>query len=136
MNEVALRSWSRTQPCVALSSAEAEYYALAVGIQEALLVQSVLRELGFTVEIIAHTDSSAAKQAAEKVGCLKQKHMQLKDMFVKDMLMKGMLTIEKVGTLDNPADMLTKALSAQKLEACLHMIPSWKRSRGTHCENA
>ena len=41
---------SRRQTVVATSSAEAEYYSLAAGLQEALAARSILQELGETVE--------------------------------------------------------------------------------------
>ena len=58
-----LRTWSSTQGAIALSSAEAEFYALVDGALRAKWTQSVLCELGWPVSPAAElcTDSSAAK---------------------------------------------------------------------------
>ena len=41
-----LRAWSSTQPSIAMSSAEAEYYARVEGATRSLGLQSMMRELG------------------------------------------------------------------------------------------
>ena len=66
-----LRSWARVQPCVSLSSAESEYYALCTGAQEGILAQQLAGELGENFDLILRTDSAAAKQASEKIGALR-----------------------------------------------------------------
>ena len=67
---------SRRQTVVATSSAEAEYYSLAAGLQEALAARSILQELGETVEIEVKCDSSAARAMANKVGLGRTKHVR------------------------------------------------------------
>ena len=72
MLHCAVATWSRTQSTVALSSAEAEYYALAVAVSEGRMVQNMLREMDLEVlpPLVAVTDASAAKGAAGRVGPL------------------------------------------------------------------
>ena len=57
----ALKSWSGTQATVAMSSAEAEYYALVEGAVRGLGLESMMRELGIDVSVLLATDSSAPK---------------------------------------------------------------------------
>ena len=71
-------SWSRLQSVTALPSGEAEYYALTLGLQEAMAMQSLLRELQIDVRIKLLSDSAAAKQGAEKVGLFHVKHLSLR----------------------------------------------------------
>ena len=63
-----LRSWSSTQPSIAMSSAEADYYALVEGATRSLGLQSMMRELGLRKNIVVQTDSSAAKSFASQMG--------------------------------------------------------------------
>ena len=59
-----IKTWCSTQGALALSSAEAEYYAMVEGVLRAVGMRNVGRELGLHgVEkpIILETGSSAAK---------------------------------------------------------------------------
>ena len=55
-----LKTWSSTQATVALSSAEAELYALTKGAAQALGFITLLADLGVEVTATVHTDASAA----------------------------------------------------------------------------
>ena len=68
------------------------------GVQEGRLTQQFMSELGLVVGLVLKTDSSAGKQAAEKVGSLKQEHMQLRYHFLKDLVRAGLVVMEKVAT--------------------------------------
>lgn len=57
---VGLKNWSRTQKAKALSSGEAEYYALVTGCAEALGFQSLEADLGWNFPVVLKTDSTAA----------------------------------------------------------------------------
>jgi len=99
------------QGSVSLSSAEAEYYAMIAGLSEAMGVQHFLEELGMKLSIRLLTDSSAAKAGAERLGLLHQKHMKIRDLFLSDLVAQGAVTVEKIGTKENPADFLTKPMN-------------------------
>ena len=62
-----IKTWSVTQGAYALSSAEAEFYAMIEAVIRSKGVVNTMIELGFEVqhELQLHTDSSAAK-----VSCL------------------------------------------------------------------
>ena len=97
---------------------------MATGAVETRYVQSVMAEMGHDVSIRMHTDSSSAKQAAEKHGVGRLKHVQLRNLFVKDMVKSGVLVLIKEATQANFADVLTKPVSGQRLRECLAMIPA------------
>ena len=61
-----ITSQSRTQATVALSSGEAELYAIGLGVSESLFIRSLLLEsqLSKNVNIRIHTDSTAGKSMA------------------------------------------------------------------------
>ena len=62
-------STARTQGTLALSSGEAELYAIGQGVSEALFLRSMLLEakLAKKVNVIAHTDSTAGKARGAEV---------------------------------------------------------------------
>ena len=108
----------RTQATQALSSAEAELYAMGMTIQDALHLKSLLQEmklpqLAKPFELTVHTDSSSGKALASKLGLTrKSKHVQLRYLFMQDLVANGQLKLSKIPTDKNPADVLTKYLSA------------------------
>ena len=65
-----LKTWSSTQGAYAVSSAEAEFYAMIEAVIKAKEVINVMIELGFEVqhELQLHTDSSAAKSFESEKG--------------------------------------------------------------------
>ena len=76
-----ITSQSRTQATVALSSGEAELYAIGLGASENLFIRSLLLEsqLSKHVNIRIHTDSTAGKSMATRFGTSKKtKHVQLR----------------------------------------------------------
>lgn len=81
--------------------------------------------------------SLGADQAVNKVFCDSQsgihlaknqvyhertKHIDVKLHFVREIIAKGEVSLEKISTDDNPADMLTKALPGTKFNHCLKIV--------------
>ena len=69
-----LKSWSKTQGSIALSSGEAEFYAAIKGCAEGIGMKSLLADLGMAVKIEVVQDSTAAKGTATRIGIGKIKH--------------------------------------------------------------
>eukprot|EP00438_Fugacium_kawagutii_P020509 Skav212686 [mRNA] locus=scaffold1930:133681:135171:+ [translate_table: standard] len=109
---------SRTQSVVALSSAEAEFYAIGTGCQEALFIRNFIKE-AFNhnkLNIRIHTDSSAGKSMASRQGVSKKaKYIELKFMFIQNLVQAGIVSIHKIPGKDNPSDILTKYITAEVL---------------------
>ena len=122
---VTLATSSRTQATQALSSAEAELYAMGMAIQDALHLQSLLQEMKLTqlakpFELTVYTDSSSGKALASKLGLTrKSKHVQLRFLFMQDLVASGQLKLSKIPSERNPADVLTKHLQASTLHKLL-----------------
>ena len=68
---------SRTQGTIALSSGEAELYAIGQGTSEALFVKNLITEakLAKSVNITVHADSTAGKSMATGFGTSKKQSM-------------------------------------------------------------
>ena len=93
-----------------------------------MALQTLLRELGLKATITVHTDSSAAKASAEKPGLMHMKHMQLRELFLKQVVQEGLVLIEKVNTLWNPADMLTKPVTGLVIQKFWRILSNcWTR---------
>ena len=103
---------SSTQATIALSSAEAELYALTKGAAEGLGMMSLLSDFGVTVNVTIHTDASAAIGIVRRAGLGKLRHLNVRDLWVQDQVKRELLGIEKVAGAENPADMATKHLNA------------------------
>ena len=124
----AVHAWSRAQGPIALSSMEAEYYALITTCQEARALQSLLQEvLGRRIPIILRTDSDAARLAVEKRGSLHCKHMELRHLFLKELQSTGIVQLVRVTSKKNSADLLTKILNQARITEILNgMIACWE----------
>ena len=61
INGTVVKRWSRTQATRALSTAEAEYYAVVTGAVEGLGMQSMMADLGVTIQVRVWTDSNAGQ---------------------------------------------------------------------------
>ena len=120
-----LLSWSRTQPAIALSSAEAEYVALAIAAQEALFIQHIATELDTSLEIRLHCDASAAFAMSEKKGVGRVRHLDLRVCFLKQLILDKKIGLQKISTTENPADVLTKPLGRDSLERCTRLTFCW-----------
>ena len=102
-------SWSRTQASYALSSCEAELYAMGSAAIEVLGIQSFLKEqLKILEPPVLRSDSSSALTLAGRKGQGRLKHIEVRLLALQDWIMSGRLRPLKVKTEDNLADVLTK----------------------------
>ena len=109
LGEHCLKSWFSTQEIVALSSAEAELYALTKGAAQALGVLSLLADFGVELNGTVHTDASAAIGIIRRKGLGKIRRLNVRYLWLQDQTRTGTkLAITKVPGLDNPADVVTK----------------------------
>ena len=120
-----LAALSRTQQTLALSSGEAELYAIGASILEPLHLRSFNLETGFTKtwSITVHTDSSAAKSMATRFGTARRtRHIDLRFLYLRHLVKSGIIRILKIPGDQNDADVLTKYVTADTLRR--HM-ESW-----------
>ena len=118
-------SWvSKLQCVVALSTTEAEYVTATKASKEMILLQRFLDELGKKQELsrLYSDNESAIHLAKNSAFHSKKKHIQLKYHFIWSVLEDGQLKLEKIHTSQNPADMLTKFVTREKLRFCLVSI--------------
>ena len=111
-------SWkSKLSSCVALSTAEAEYYAATEGAKEGQWLTGLLEELG--VKVAPYTmkcvSQSAICMIKNPVVNARSKHIELKYHFIRQLVEDKALKVEYVRTDENWADCFTKALPVVKL---------------------
>jgi hypothetical protein len=109
---VLIRSLSRTQATIALSSGEAEFYAIALGGAESIFLKNILSELlpelTFNIEIFS--DSVAGRAMALRLGPGRVKHLDLKTLWIQEAARLHKINILKIHTDDNTSDLGTKYL--------------------------
>ena len=72
-----LRAWTSTQAIIALSSGEAEYYALLKGVSTAFGMRSLMNGMAVYPETLAKADISAATGVAGRRGLGKTRHIDV-----------------------------------------------------------
>ena len=111
MGSHLIKSWSRTQDSITLSSAEAELVALSKLAMEILGVRSMCQEWHLTREEVASTlfaDASAALCIAKRQGAGKMRHINVKSLWLQEKELQAVLSYQKIKGEENPADGLTK----------------------------
>lgn len=105
--------YSKKQSVTALSSTEAELYALVEGIKEASWMRSFLAELGFNHNkpmVLEQDNQSVIAIAANPIHHARIKHMEVKTYFVRENVENGLIKLVYCPTEMMLADILTKAL--------------------------
>lgn len=115
-------SWmSRLQKSVALSTTEAEYMAISEASKEMIWLKNFLEELGKKqADSALYSDSQSAIHLAKNpVFHARTKHIQLRYHFTRELISNGTLSLKKILGSKNPADMLTKVVTNEKLKLCI-----------------
>ena len=111
-----LKHWSKTQTTISLSSGEAELHGIAHGAAQALGMQSLLKDLGWTIAIRIHSDATAAIGICRRKGLGKVRHLATTDLWIQDKVRSRQLELVKILGTENPADVLTKYVNRQLME--------------------
>ena len=125
----ALKAWSSTQDNIALSSAEAEFYAAVKCGSQLLGMKAMLEDLGvdFRIHLKIKIDASAAIGISMRKGLGKLRHIEVNQLWLQDAIHKGKIGIEKVDGKSNLADFLTKPADRDSMQ--LHIEGSSMRMR-------
>jgi hypothetical protein len=118
---------SKRQSVTALSSTEAEYYALCKATQEAAWLRQTFRDLEWKspdVECIKiYGDSEGALSLAENPEFHQRtKHIGVKYHYIREERAKGLIKLWYCPTRDMKADGLTKALGGTKHKRFVHQL--------------
>ncbi|CAL1410164.1 unnamed protein product [Linum trigynum] len=104
---------------MALSSAEAEYIAATDAACEAVWLKRLISDLQQNENgpTIIHCDNmSAIAMTKNPVFHARSKHIELHHHFIQDLVNEGLIVMEFINTDDQPADIMTKAVTREKFE--------------------
>ena len=128
-----VKSWSTTQATVALSSGEAELYALVKGAAQSLGLLALASDMGHDMHATVHSDSSAAIGITQRKGLGKLRHIRVQMLWVQDGLKRREYSLQKIDGADNVSDVLTKNVDAGTLTkhlANMHYMVMGGRASG------
>ena len=108
-----LKAYSKTQPNIALSSGEAELYAIVKASAEVLGICSMWKDLGTHTKGRVWADASAALGIVGRKGLGKVRHLDTSVLWVQDASLTKKILYAKVAGEWNIADLLTKHLDAE-----------------------
>jgi hypothetical protein len=110
-----IKAYSRTQSNIALSSGEAEYYALVSTASEALGIVAMTEDFGDRTEAYLYADASAAIGVANREGLGRIRHLDTQSLWLQQVLRKKRLGLGKVLGIENPSDLMTKHVDSKLL---------------------
>ncbi|GJW44743.1 retrovirus-related pol polyprotein from transposon TNT 1-94 [Tanacetum coccineum] len=111
-----LTSWfSKKQTALAISTTEAEYVSAGKACQQALWMKQALIDYGVRLDDIPIMcdNKGAIELSKNPVQHSRTKHIEIRHHFLRDNVQKGNISIEKVTSEDNIADILTKPLKRE-----------------------
>ena len=118
-------SWcSKLQKIVALSTTEAEYISATEASKEAIWLSRLGEDLGMSVStpVLGCDSQSAVYLAKNAMFHSRTKHIDVRHHFIRQVLEDGLVTLTKIKTQDNPADILTKSLGKAQHEHCIQLV--------------
>ena len=113
LGEHVLKTYCKQQKVVALSSAEAELYAMVAASAETLAIAAYAGDLGLKLDCELYCDSSAALGIAQRAGIGKVRHLRTQGLWVQEVRVSGRIVYRKVLGAKNPADLMTKHMPAE-----------------------
>ena len=122
-------SWrAKKSGTVALSTAEAEYYAGTEAMKECSWISELIKELGYSIPkpVLLCDNQSAIAMAGNPMFTARSKHIELKYHYIRVQVIKGRVTLEYVTSKLNLADIFTKAFCYPRhMELCrrLRLLP-------------
>jgi len=118
-------SWNATlQVTVALPTTEAEYVFLTEVVKEGIWLQGLIDRLGLNVQrcILYYDSQSALCLAKNSIYHERSKHIDVRLSFIRDVIENKLFSIEKIATVDNPTNLLTKPLCSEMFKHNLGLV--------------
>jgi hypothetical protein len=111
-----IKSWSKSQSTIALSSAESELYACIKASSEGLGIISMMMDFGFTMKGEIRSDASAALGIIGRNGLGKMRHIDTSYLWIQQVSAAKKLKYGKVDGKENVADIMTKNVAKELSE--------------------
>ena len=105
---------SRRQATRAFSSGEAEFYAGSTTGIELLGSESLMKDLGWTIDCKrVLTDSDACRGMASRQGLGRTRHLDTKRLWLQEAVESRGLVLGRIAGIADPSDPMTKPVSYQ-----------------------
>ena len=108
-----IKSWSSSQSVIALSSGEAELYAMTKAASQTIGLMSLAADFGEELAGEVRSDASAAIGIIHRKGLGKVRHIDVQDLWLQEKVARKELEVTKVPGAQNPADMMTKHITGE-----------------------
>ena len=109
-----IKSWSRAQHVISLSSAEAELYAAVRAATEIMGVAALMEDMRRATKLTLAVDATATIGMLSREGLGRAKHVDIQYLWLQEKVKTQKLQLSKVPSLENPADMFTKPLTERE----------------------
>jgi hypothetical protein len=113
-------SWvSQRQPCVALSSTEAEYVAASEACREVMWFRKFLAEVECAQEyptLLSIDNQTTLRMVFDEGGHSRRKHIDVKHHYIRERAQQQFVSVAWVSTTDQQADILTKPLVRERFK--------------------
>jgi hypothetical protein len=131
-------SWkSQRSEAVALSTAEAEYYAAGQAGREILFLRNLLEHLGYPQQdpTVLKCDSQSAQAILHGEGVTNRtKHIDIRHHWLREQLTNNIIKVEYVASAANKADIMTKALGTERHHQLLNQLSLAPRQAMGGCQ--
>ncbi|GKB24198.1 copia protein [Tanacetum coccineum] len=114
-DEIVLIAHASKQTALAISTTEAEYVSAGKACQQALWMKQALIDYDVRLDDvpIMCDNKGAIDLSKNPVQHSRTRHIKIRHHFLRDNVQKGHISIEKVPSVDNIADILTKPLKRE-----------------------
>ena len=117
-----IRHYSSTQATISLSSGEAELHGIAKAASYGIGLRSLMRDLGYALEVEILSDAVAAIGIARRRGVGNIRHLDTTDLWIQERIKAGDLRVTKVAGVSNPMDLFTNYSSRPEMEKRLTFL--------------
>lgn len=107
---------------VAISSAEAEYYAMSIGISEGIWAQRLVAEFGDEHQFTLLCDNKSAISMLKNRPSKSAKHIDIRRNFILDSRLKERMTVQYTPSTEQLADYLTKRMAPAAAKLALERL--------------
>ena len=123
LNGTLIHTSSRSQHVISLSSKESEFYASTSASIDSIYLKSIVSFLvDGSVEAVLHTDNSASRQIACKLGTSRLRHISGRLLWMQSKARENVFRTIQVGTIWNVADIGTKFFPRDRHYMLLFML--------------
>ena len=130
LGDHAIKTWSSTQSVIALSTGEAEMYAINKTAASGMGGNSILHDLGVNLDLRAFTDATTGKSLVTRRGLGKVRHIAVNELWLQSHVQAKSVTIVKIKNQFNLSDILTKHLTRAEIQQIMeHMQHRYEEGR-------